>query len=105
MELPIGGFFCIGVNDMERRLIPHGNLVEDWYDRYELADFDKFIYLWISFNAWLAQQTHRMKNVNYDAQMIRWFSSNFKEHYLKFIEDDSKLKEDVEWFSELVCMT
>lgn len=40
---------------MKSRLVPHGNLVEDWYDRYEMADFDKFIYLWISFNAWLAQ--------------------------------------------------
>ena len=74
--------------------IPYHNFVQEWFDRYEMADFDKFIYPWISFNAWLGQRT----SLNTDRQMIEWFKREYQSESLEDIEADSDAKSAVEWF-------
>ncbi|MGV9170793.1 MAG: hypothetical protein ACOC38_12755 [Promethearchaeia archaeon] len=74
--------------------IRYRDFVSEWYDRYELADFDKFIYLWISFNAYLSQRSGETSGRN----MIEWFKENQKSRYLELLQKDEKLRDAVDWF-------
>ncbi len=76
--------------------VPFKDLVSEWFDRYEMADFDRFIYLWISFNAWLARES----NENTDRDMIDWFKENYNHTFEKARESNPEMCEAIDWFIE-----
>lgn len=74
------------------------DFIFQWYERYEMAEFDKFIYLWMSFNAWLTKYT-RTKSKN-DRDMIDEFKKSDKSNYIQLRDNDPTLRSDVEWLCE-----
>ncbi len=74
------------------------DFVFQWYERYEMAEFDKFIYLWMSFNAWLNKYT-KTKNKT-DREMIEAFKKTDLANFLELCRQDSEVKSNVEWLCE-----
>ncbi len=74
------------------------DFIFQWYERYEMAEFDKFIYLWMSFNAWLEKYTATKSKT--DRKMIEEFKKTDKANYQEFIKQNSELKSNVEWLCE-----
>ncbi len=74
------------------------DFIFQWYERYEMAEFDKFIYLWMSFNAWLSKHT-KTKNKT-DREMIEEFKKTDQANYIELIKQDSELNNNVEWLCE-----
>jgi hypothetical protein len=71
------------------------DIIKNWFDRatgktIEFSIFDKFISLWISFNAWGAHTTQ----TNKDRDMIENLKENviLKDTYIKLLNENSDFK-------------
>jgi len=65
------------------------DLIEEWFDRYEMAEYDKFIYLWISFNSWLSKESGKQK----DRVMVNWFKNrdDYKQSFVRTTKADERI--------------
>ncbi len=72
------------------------DLIEEWFDRYEMAEFDKFIYLWISFNSWISKQSQKKT----DRDMVEWFKAQeqYESDFLKIVDTEKDIENAAGFF-------
>jgi len=77
----------------------HQKLIVNWFRRSqgevlnEFALFDKFVFLWVSFDAWGTYASNKVQS----RDMIDWVKSEspLREKFLQLIETDSEFLDDV----------
>lgn len=74
---------------MHHTMLPYRNPITEWSDRYEMAEFGRFIYLWLSFNARFSQTL----NKSTDREKIEWFSESMLEEIAEPLQSNLGLSE------------
>jgi len=77
------------------------NIIKSWYERstgreVEFTIFDKFISLWISFNAWMSYKSGKKR----DKMMVNWAAKELEEFYREILKSNSRFKEKVKQLKE-----
>jgi hypothetical protein len=77
----------------------HIDLILEWYERSRSSVFDQFIYLWISFNAWLSMIIGTEES---DRAKINWFKEQerYRNYFLEAIKVGKELYRTSDFFAK-----